>query len=256
MRSRPDPSRVAVLAALASLLPAVVSLCLAAGAAPAGAQPASPGKTIQGEERARLMEEIRRRQSEVTALSARVVQRKRHPLLENEVVSEGTLRYRRPNLLRWEVAGPVRIVVVMDGRTMTSYYPDRKEAFRRGLGDDMVTHAAAEFLAAGMGGSFADLEKRFRLELLRDGDGVVVRLMPRSRWLARGLSSIDIHHGSRDAVPTRIVVAGTRGDRTETRLLDVTVNPTFAKDPFVLDLGPDVRITDVGRSVAGADDGA
>jgi outer membrane lipoprotein-sorting protein len=158
--------------------------------------------------------------------------------------------------MRWEVTGPVKMVVVMDGRTMTSYYPDRKEAFRRGLRDDMATQAATEFLAAGMSASFGELEKRFRLELLREDDGVVVRLSPRSRWLARGLSSIDIHHGSRDAVPTRIVVAGTRGDRTETRLRDVTVNPTFAEDPFVLDLGPDVRITEVGRPAAGGDDGA
>ena len=256
MRSRSSPLRAPFFAAFALLPLAVVSLFLLAGQAPARAQGARAGEEILGEERTRLLDGFRRRQSEVMALSARVIQRKSHPLLEKEVVSEGTLRYRRPNLMRWDVAGPVKMVVVMDGKTMTSYFPDRKEAFRRGLGDDMATQAAMEFFAAGMSASFAELEKRFRLELLRDDDGVVVRLSPRSRWLARAVSSIDIHHGSRDAVPKRVVVAGRRGDRTETRILDVTVNPTFAEDPFILVLGPDVRITEVGRPPAGGDDGA
>lgn len=240
---------------LAAMVLAALSPALA-GPAPARSDAPSRGEVINGEERARRLEEIRRRQSGISAFSARVVQRKSHPLLEHEVSGQGTLRYRKPNLMRWELSGPVRMVVVMDGKSMTSYFPDRKEAYRRSLGDDMATQAAMEFLAAGMSASFGELEKRFRVDVLREDDGVVLRLSPRSRWLARAVSSIDIHHGSGDAVPRRIVVAGARGDRTEIRLLDVMINPSFSGDVFVLDLGPEVRITETGRPGGGVDDGA
>ena len=48
-------------------------------------------------------------------LQAAVVQRRRHPSLKGELVSEGTLSYRKPALLRWEVVRPESMIVVMDG---------------------------------------------------------------------------------------------------------------------------------------------
>ena len=154
-------ARVAVIAAAVFLLS-----CRSLGFAAAG--PAD--NDIQGEERIRVLDGLRERQREVTTVRAMVVQRKRHPLLRGEAISQGTLLFKRPNQVRWEVDTPERTIIVMDGHMLLVYRPDRNEAERRDLRGDVVSRAAAEFLTSGMGLDVTELEKRFRVELYRESD--------------------------------------------------------------------------------------
>jgi len=204
------------------------------------------GKTISGAERDRWFDGVRERQKGVTGLSAAVVQRKRDPLLKNEVVSRGKLSFRKPASLRWEVESPERMVVVMDGQTVTTYHPGKKEAERKDMQDDFASRAALGFFESGISASLPELERRFRVDLFRSDDEVVMRLTPRSKMLSRVVASIRIHQDPVEGRPRRIVVEGARGDRTETTFSGVTLNPDFPPDTFSLRLGPEVRITETG----------
>ena len=179
-------------------------------------------------------------------MSAAVVQRKRDPLLKNEAVSRGKLSFRKPASLRWEVESPERRIVVMDGRTVTTYYPARKEAERRDMQDDFASRAALGFFESGIYASLPELERRFQVDLFRSDDEVVLRLIPRSKMLSRVIASIRIHQDPAEGRPRRIVVDGARGDRTETTFSGVTPNPDFPPDTFALRLGPEVRVTETG----------
>ncbi|MFA6148352.1 MAG: outer membrane lipoprotein carrier protein LolA [bacterium] len=204
------------------------------------------GKSVTGAERDRWFEEVRERQKGMTGLSAEVVQRKRSPLLKNEAVSRGKLSFRKPASLRWEVVSPDRMIVVMDGGKVTTYYPKKKEAERRDMQDDFASRAALGFFESGMTGSLRELERRFLVDLFRSDDEVVLRLIPRSKMLSRVLASIRIHQDPVEGRPRRIVVEGARGDRTETTFSRVVVNPEFPPDTFALRLGPEVRVTETG----------
>ncbi|MGZ8463596.1 MAG: LolA family protein [Candidatus Deferrimicrobiaceae bacterium] len=204
------------------------------------------GKPISGAERERWFEEVRERQKGITGLSAAVVQRKRDPLFKNEEVSRGKFWFRKPASLRWEVESPERRIVVMDGRTVTTYFPTRKEAERRDVQDDFASRAALGFFESGISASLPDLERRFHVDLFRSDDQVILRLIPRSKMLSRVIASIRIHQDPVDGRPRRIVVEGARGDRTETTFSGVTLNPDFPADTFALRLGPEVRVTVTG----------
>jgi outer membrane lipoprotein-sorting protein len=232
---------------LAVVIPrvAVVAVCLLSGSPLGAAETAPPGSQLQGEERARIIQRLLERQRDVTTVRATVVQRKRHPLLQAEAVSEGTLLFQRPNRMRWEVEKPEHVILLMDGHTLLTYRPARKEAERRDLRDDFGTRAAVEFLTSGMSLALTDLEARFQVDLFREDGGVVLLLTPRSRWVAQAVASVAIHQREADAVPRRIVVVGRKGDRTETTLTDVSVNPQLPENPFTLRLGPEVRVTEI-----------
>ena len=204
------------------------------------------GKPISGAERDRWFEEVRERQKGVTGLRAAVVQRKRDPLLKDEAVSRGKMSFRKPASLRWEVESPERMVMVMDGRTVTTYYPTRKEAERRDMQDDFPSRIALGFFESGISASLPELERRFHVDLFRSDDQVVLRLIPRSKMLSRVIASIRIDQDPAEGRPRRIVVEGARGDRTETTFSGVTLNPDFPPDTFALRLGPEVRVTETG----------
>ena len=241
---------------LAVVIPrvAVVAVCLLSGSPLGAAETAPPGSQLQGEERARIIERLLERQRDVTTVRATVVQRKRHPLLQAEAVSEGTLLFQRPNRMRWEVEKPEHVILLMDGHTLLTYRPARNEAERRDLRDDFGTRAAVEFLTSGMSLAVAELEKRFQVELYRENGGLVLWLTPRSPWVAQAVESVTITQREEDAVPWQIVVVGRKGDRTETTLTQMIINRPVPEDSFTLRLGPGVRVTDV-RKPAGESDG-
>jgi outer membrane lipoprotein-sorting protein len=229
------------------IVPALIlALCLAPR--PNLAEETVPGgKKISGAERDRWFEEVRTRQKGIAGLSAAVVQRKRDPLLKNEAVSRGKLSFRKPASLRWEVESPERMVVVMDGKTVTTYYPARKEAERRDMQDDFASRSALCFIESGISASLPELERRFHVDLFLSDGQVILQLIPRSKMLSRVIASIRIHQDPAEGSPRRIEVEGARGDRTETTFSGVTLNPEFPPDTFSLRLGPEVRVMETGK---------
>jgi outer membrane lipoprotein-sorting protein len=212
---------------------------------PAATPVASP---LEGSARVEAIERLQEQQRHIASLRATVVQKKRHPLLAAEAVSEGTLLFQKPNRVRWEVGKPDRVVIVIDGRTLTTYRPDRQEAERRDLGSDFGARGAVEFLTAGMSLAVPELEKRFQVDLHREDGQLVLLLTPRSRWVAQAVASVALYRQDQDSVPGRIVISGPRGDRTEITLTDVVINPPVAEEAFALRLGPEVRVTNLGTA--------
>lgn len=208
---------------------------------------AAAGPEVHGEERAQLLERLRAQQQGIRSVRAAVVQRKRHPLLKEEAVSEGTLLLQRPHRLRWEVTRPHRLIILIEGDTLLIYRPDRQEAERRDLREDFVSRAAANFLTATMDLSPAELEKRFQVEVHREAGRTLLVLTPRSPLIAQVVASATVFLQDGDAVPRSIVVMGQKGDRTETTLSHVIVNPSVPEDAFALRLGPEVQVKEWRR---------
>ena len=225
------------------LIAVLLLFCWQAG--PAGAAPSE--NQLRGEERARILERIRERRRNVTAVRATVVQRKRHPLLKTDAVSEGTLLFQSPDRVRWEVRRPEHTIIAIDGNTLLTYHPDTKEAERRDLRDEFGTRAALDFFASGMSLTLAELERRFQVELYRESGRLLLLLTPRSPWVAQVVASVAIYQREEDALPEQIVVTGQKGDRTETTLTNVVLNPQIPEDAFALRFGPEVRVTDVRK---------
>ncbi len=234
---------------------AVVAAMLLSYSSPVPGEAAPVGEQVRGEERDQVLDRIRERQQEVRALRATIVQRKRHPLLRGETVSEGSLLFQRPDRVRWEVDKPERTIIVIDGHTLLVYSPDRNEAERRDLRDDFGSRAAVEFLTSGMNLDVGELEKRFQVDLYRGNGRLLLMLTPRSRWVAQAVASVAIYQHEDEAVPRQIVVVGQKGDRTETTLTHVIINPHFPEDSFSPRLGPGVRVTDVGKLAGERDRG-
>lgn len=212
-------------------------------------------RPVAGAEREALFEAFRSRQAGVKSFRAALTQKRTSPLLLKEAITRGEFLFEKPDRFRWESRTPDRRVIVSDGKTLTLYAPERKEAERRDARDQFSTRMALEFMASGMGRPLLELEKRFHVALVRRDDMVVLTLTPRSGFLARAVRSITVIQTGEGVVPARIVVLGQKGDRVETVLRDVEINPVLSPDAFRLSLGPDVRVFDPAERKARGEDG-
>ena len=224
---------------LASLL---LIACLAGLPGPRAA--GASGVPLSAAERSAWFERQRARQAGIRSFRATLIQKRRSPLLVREAVSEGRFLFGRPDRFRWETETPERRIVVADGSTLTVYLPASKEAERYDQRDQSAARMALELLATGLGGSPADLERRFEVGASRKDGKLEVTLVPKARWFRRAVASITVVQGEESPLPERVVVTGTRGDRTETTLRDVSVNPPLPADAFDLKLPPGVHVFD------------
>jgi len=255
-RTRSVPlSGWAWLAALAAAF--VLSAAGPLGTPSSAAQEArvgAAGRPIAGAEREELFEAFRGRQAKVKSFRAALTQKRTSRLLLEEAITEGVFLFEKPDRFRWESRGPDRRVIVSDGKVVTLYFPERKEAERRDARDQFSTRMALEFMASGMGRPLSELEKRFRVDLVRRDDMLVLTMTPRSGFLARAVKTITVVQPGEGVVPARIVILGQKGDRVETVLHDVEINPALPADAFRLSFGPEVRVFDpVERKERGED---
>jgi outer membrane lipoprotein-sorting protein len=210
--------------------------------APAFAEDALSGVLLDGEQTKVAIEKLRTQHAGIESFSAVTLQTRSSALLDQELRTEGVIVLKKPNLLRWDIERPSRLVIAVDGAVMWIYRPDRKEVEKRILSDDPVARYAMKFFASTMNFSMRRLSKRFFVELYR-GDGVIIlSLRPRSKMAARHLESISIWYSESDGSPVRLVLRSKNKGITTTEFAKVRLNVEVDTQSFTLVLPDDVLV--------------
>lgn len=191
-----------------------------------------------------LLRHIRERHEKTRAIKATVIQDKTLVQLKEPVHVEGTVILEKQGMLRWEARVPEKSVTIIDRDTIRIYYPDDGEAEIHKLSDHFIARSTMTFFGSVMWGTMEDMEKRFIVSVRQSGGELLFELEPRSKIVSRYLSSIVIYYSSQTGMPRGFEVTTPRGDRTVTRIEELTVNPEIAADTFTLKLPSDVRVRD------------
>jgi|SRR5688572_14941654 outer membrane lipoprotein-sorting protein len=225
------------------LLAAAVSLAAAGSARsedekPKAAAPEKdPPRTAAEEKAARLAAveaELARNLGGLKTLRATFVQRKRLEVFEEEVKSSGSLALAVPGRLRWEVASPVKTVLVVNGdrglRVRTSRKGAKTET-RFLLEDDPVAAGTAQQIFLWLRGDLEAARKGYDLEILAETP-LRIRAVPRAAETRKVLAAVEI----RFAEDRKSVLEVTLEEAPDTRAVitfsDVERDPDLAKDLF------------------------
>lgn len=188
---------------------------------------------------------IRALQQGVDAVSARIIQTKRNPLLAGQMHSAGAILLKRPNLLRLTLTEPEQITTVVDGSYIWIYRPKKKEAERYRLSEDYARAQAIKFLANIISFSAPDIEKRFSIAAYREPEGYLFEMTPKSGVMAKFLTRVTFLFRDGGAVPEWFEVVGRQGASTVTEFKDVVINPVMDENTFLFHPAKDVRITNL-----------
>lgn len=118
------PARHAPRAAVHAAVLALAAACtLAAPAAAAPAKPAAPAPK-GWPSAAEVLAQVEQARAGTDTLVADFTQRKRLSLFKDELVSKGSLKFKRPQRLRWEYVTPEPSVILFDGARVIVKAPD------------------------------------------------------------------------------------------------------------------------------------
>jgi len=191
------------------------------------------------------------RQKTVT-LEGRFTQLKTMALFKDPERSSGRFSFRHPDLMRLDYETPSRVILLLEGDTLTTYYPELKEAERfdvRKQKKRVFDHLIGE---SGIG----QMQKNFNI-VLGPGDASPpeieipaaveethrLHLTPRRRQLKRRIDCIDLWVRTTDHAPVQYFIREKSGDTTLFRLEQVVVNGEMPEDLFRIDLPDDVTIS-------------
>lgn len=194
------------------------------------------------------LDRLKGSQAGIETMLARVRQKKTSPLLEKEAVTTGSILLKRPNLLRWEVDSPEKLIVVVDGQAMWVYWPSKKLAEKRLLANDPAARYTMSFMSSSMKLSLEDISSNFNAAVYRDKDkdSTLIELKPRSKMVARFLRSVEISYGP-EGLPQWFRVESADGGVIHTEFEDINVNAPSQADAFTLKLPRGVEVRTLGE---------
>jgi outer membrane lipoprotein carrier protein len=201
---------------------ALAALALALAAAPAG-QPAPPSATD-------LARKVQGYYERTKDLEARFTQTYTYAGFGRRQVSSGTLRVKKPGMMRWDYEKPAPKAIAVKGSRLVQFEPEENQAYVDEKFDASAMSAAVTFLL-GRG----DLVREFDLSL--DGAGALV-LRPKEP--DPRVESIALTVGDDGQVTETRVVDGS-GNQNELRFSEVQRNPGLSDAAFDVKLPKGVR---------------
>jgi len=210
------------------MVPTALALLLAAApAAPAAAAPPT------AEELARRVQATYERTRD---LEARFTQTYAYVGAGRRQVSRGTLKVKKPGMMRWDYEAPEPKVVAVTGRRLVQYEPEERQAYVDERFDASAMSAAVTFLLGA-----GDLAREFHLSL---ADGGRLRLVPREP--DPRVASVVLEVGPGGEVLGTTVTDGA-GNENRLAFEAVRRNAGLADAAFEVKLPPDVRRLGPGK---------
>ncbi len=144
-----------------------------------------------------ILKKIDEKQKSVETMKGQFVQRKSLSLLQNEVVSKGTMYFKRPQRMVWEYKEPEKNTMIVNGNIVWFYLPDLKEATRFDLSQKPEIKSIFEKMAIGMGQSAEEMKKSYNVSLFKkikksDKNIIVLQLIPKDAAISNFFKKIHL----------------------------------------------------------------
>jgi len=168
-------------------------------------------------------------QRAIRTMSADFVQEKHSTMLKEPLISKGRFLFKSPDRVLWDYDG--EIIIASDGRNLTIYYPQLKEA--------EVVPIDRNFMKIPLSFNLEELGRFFDLSLEAKKDFYTVSLTPREKGALFSEMIITLDSAG---VPLAVEMHEKGGDRSIIRFRNQKVNGTIPDSTFVMDLPEDTVV--------------
>lgn len=160
------------------------------------------------------------------------VQTKHLSLLADEMVSRGTMSFKRPGLMRWEYTSPYSYRFVFDGDRVfvgNDYRSNVMDAK-----SNRMFGQIARIMISTVTGQLADAKSDFDISVGGTDESPTLTLTPRKREIKQLLSSVDLVLDTSANMVKEIKLREKNGDVTDIVLSDIVLNKPLDASLFVI----------------------
>ncbi len=179
-----------------------------------------------------VVEKLSRAAADVETMTCRFVQTKHLSLLADEMVSRGTMSFKRPGLMRWEYTSPYSYRFVFDGDKVFVGNDSRSNVMD--AKSNKMFGQIARIMISTVTGRLADAKADFDIAVGGTSESPILTLTPRRREIKQLLKSVDLVLDSSARMVTRISLREKNGDVTDIVLSDIVLNKPLDASLFAI----------------------
>ncbi len=195
------------------------------------------GDSAIAEEVVDILSKMQGMYDETTDFQAGFTQQMFYKAMDITNETQGTIYFKKPNLMRWDYTKPSKQQIFVSGKDMTLYLPDRKQVIKKDLSPQLPSDRPFSILTDVRG-----IEKDFEIKVLEEKNDKhhVLELKPRDTKL--GLSGIRLDVDKRDYFIKVIQLLEINGNSTTISFSKVKINKGLKEDFFSFSIPEGVEV--------------
>lgn len=167
--------------------------------------------------------------STTTSIKASFRQEKYLSILSNKIDSEGSILFKKPNLLRWSYSKPFEYTIVLNGKEIIIKDQEKVNSFD--IGSSQAFKQINELIINSVEGNILD-EERFSIDYLEGKDLYLTKLVPKETQLKNFIQGIDIYFDKKDFSVSQVKLIESEGDYTLISFFNKKMNENIANENF------------------------
>jgi len=197
-----------------------------------GCSTAAAQHPVSQAEQERIISEINASARNVRTLQCTFVQTKELSIMNDKMVSKGTMAFARPNKLSWHYTTPYDYTfIITDDKVLTAKGTNRNSI---DLKSSQTFRGIARMIAGSVTGRSLMQTEDFDVKILANKQVYVAQLTPRTKHLKKLFTSIRLTFNRSTDIVQQVEMTETNGDATTITFHNVKQNQTLSDKTFTL----------------------
>lgn len=179
-----------------------------------------------------VIDKINKTTSGVKSMTCAFTQTKYLTMLNDKMVSEGKMAYRRADRLRWEYTSPYQYLFIFNGSKVYVGNKSRKDVIDTNT--NKVFKEVARLMMGTVTGTVLSGSDDFTVSVSDVKDTWVVTLIPVKKDMKRMFSKINLTFRKNNLMISGIEIYEKNNDRTSIQLRDIVLNSTVNESLFAI----------------------
>ena len=187
----------------------------------------------QAQSEQQMIQAIASSAKSVSSLQCDIVQTKHMRMMKRGMVSNGVMKYSRPDRLRWEYTSPYSYTFLLNG-TKVALCKDGKKDMVDVARNKMMKEITSVMIGTMIGTALLDGDA-FAATVKDDGQWLTVTLLPRKKDLRQMYATIVLSYNPKTGNTERVEMIEKSGDRTVIELRNIQKDQSIDANVFKVD---------------------
>ncbi len=197
-----------------------------------------------GQEVEELIRGIDGQQQKIQTLTASFSQRRETSLVKDPLISQGMVKFKRPDRIHFLYSKPESMEMALDGKTIWIYYPGRSQAEKYSLTRNKKMAQYLEPVTGIFQKTFAQVIESYTIiyQGLEADRLHRFRLQPREEKVQKFLSRVDLWVDRTSGAILKFEMMEASKDRLTLEFRDLQINPPLPDDDLMIIIPPSAKV--------------
>lgn len=193
---------------------------------------ASMAAPLTPQQKQEVITNVNKAASNLRSMSCSFVQTKHMSMLNDKLVSKGTMHYKQSNKLRWEYSTPYKYLFIFNGTKVYVGNDSKKDVID--TNSNKVFREIARIMMNTVTGKALSSPTDFTTDITANANRYIVTLVPKKKDMKKMFKKIELVFNKSNYMISQVNIFEQNGDKTNIQMSNVKVNGAVNETHFAI----------------------